>query len=151
MSSFKRRNNAPTQRLLPGTKMSQANSSIHITSSGVLSLDDVLGGGIQLGAYLLLLNPDPHSAHTDLLQKYFISQGLASGHKVHVFDYEAKSLVETCMWMPGESAMRTTEEDERPKDEEDKVKIAWRYENMQKFKTTVASKDSDQYVSSLVC
>ena len=150
MSSFKRKNIITTPKLSAGTKLSPANSSIILTSSGIPSLDDVLGGGIQLGTDILLLNPDVHSAHTDLLQKYFIAQGLSCGHKVHVFDVDLESLgslVESCMWIPGTSAVPSTEEEEIPSSDGDKVKIAWRYENMQKFRTTVTSRESDQYVS----
>ena len=140
MSAFRRRTNSTPQKLPSGVKQSPASPTILLTSSGIPSLDDVLGGGIQLGTALLAFNPDPHSAHTDLLQKYFIAQGLASDQTVHVFDTDTKSLAESCMWVPGAIAASVPDvEDQNRDDDEAKVKIAWRYENMQKFKTTVSS------------
>lgn len=148
MSSFKRKAAGPSHTAVKGTKVSQALSSLLITSSGVPSLDDVLGGGIQLGSSLTVLNPDPHSAHTDLLQKYFIAQGLFNGHHTYVFDCGARDLINTCMWCPSSnSPTKVLTDDEEAGKEDDKVKIAWRYESMQKFKTTVSSARDEEYVS----
>lgn len=150
MSSFKRKTASTSQKIPQGTKLSPVLSTLLLTSTGIPSLDDVLGGGIQLGTSLIVLNPDPHSAHTDLLQKYFIAQGLANDHTVHIFDPDARSLAESCIWMPGASATPVPDEEEPLNGGEGKVKIAWRYERMQKFKTTVSSQISDQYVSLLL-
>lgn len=148
MSSFKRKVATPSQLIPKGTKPSPALSSLLLTSFGVPSLDDVLGGGIQLGTTLSVLNPDPHSSHTDLLQKYFIAQGLINGQIVHVFDANARDLVESCMWCPSEgSASRALTDDEGVGEEDNKVKIAWRYENMQKFRTSIFSACDEEYVS----
>ncbi len=103
MSSFKRKiATSPSQNNhnTPGTRVSSSNSQLLLTSTGIPSLDDILGGGLQLGTDILLLNPDPHSSHATLVQKYCISQGLASGHHVHIFDSDAKDLVASCMWKP---------------------------------------------------
>ncbi|EJD03898.1 PAXNEB-domain-containing protein [Fomitiporia mediterranea MF3/22] len=143
MSSFKRKNPSTPQTLPKGTKPSPALSSLLLTSSGIPSFDDILGGGVQLGTNFLVLNPDPHSAHTDLLQKYFISQGLSSDQQVHVFAPDARNLVNSCMWVPGTSATSVPDDEDAVNDNEGKVKIAWRYEHMQKFRTTVYSQDSD--------
>ncbi|KAL5495200.1 ELP4 [Sanghuangporus weigelae] len=144
-SSFKRKTESTPQTLPNGIKQSPALSTVFLTSSGIPSLDDVLGGGIQLGTSFLVLNPDPHSAHTDLLQKYFIAQGLASNQTVHVFDADARNLAKSCMWIPGATATSVTEDAEDGLEAKDgKVKIAWRYEHMQKFKTTVSTQGSDQ-------
>ncbi|KLO20258.1 PAXNEB-domain-containing protein [Schizopora paradoxa] len=151
MSSFKRKTTTSSPHKssnAQGTRISQTNSQIQFTSTGVPSLDDILGGGIQLGTDVLLLNPDPHSSHATLVQKYCISQGLASGHKVHVFDSDAEDLVASCMWKqeaePSSNSIpnQTSNEDEDPSTGEDKVKIAWRYERMDKFRTTVSSNSS---------
>lgn len=135
------------QKLPSGTKTSPSSSKILLTSSGISSLDDVLGGGIQLGTSLLLLSPDLHSAHYDLVHKYYIAQGLASAQNVIVFDPSGQDLVESCMWTSGDLGMALDEEEIDGAQE--KVKIAWRYERLQKFKTTVSSKSHDQYVSNL--
>lgn len=151
MSSFKRKSTTspPSQKLPASVRPSQAWPSILLTSTGIPSLDDILGGGLQLGTSLIVLNPDPHSAHTDLLQKYFIAQGLGSRHRVHVFDQDANGFVESCVWLPGVTAASVPVSDDanvEPETEPARFKIAWRYEHMQNFKTTVSSQDSTQYV-----
>lgn len=150
MSSFKRKTASASQPIPKGTKTSPAFSPLLLTSCGIPSLDDVLGGGIQLGTSLTVLNPDPHSAHTDLLQKYFIAQGLLSGHNVHVFDVDSRDLVDSCMWCPASSSTaKALTDDEGAGEDNDKVKIAWRYESMQRFITTVSSARDEEYVSLL--
>lgn len=148
MSSFKRKVPQSDHKPLLGTKTSPSLSSTLLTSTGIPSLDDILGGGIQLGTDLLVLNPDPHSAHSDLIQKHFIAQGIASGHDVHVLSPCARDLVESCMWSGSSTVgkpLAACEEPEVAGGGEDKVKIAWRYERMQKFKTTITP--NSQYVS----
>ena len=130
-----------------GTRISPSSSSTIVTSTGIPSLDDILGGGLPLSCSLLVLAPDSHSAYGELVQKYFIAQGLASGHKVWVVDDDAADFVSECMWMPGPSMSGGATEDEETGAHEDDgdVKIAWRYEQMKKFQTTIPS--SNQYVS----
>jgi len=150
-SSFRRKTaSSPAQErhinIAPGTRVSQSNPQVLLTSTGIPSLDDILGGGLQLGTDLLLLNPDPHSSHASLVQKYCISQGLASGHHVHVFDSDPKDIVASCMWKldadSNSNPIQTSNEDDESDMTDDKVKIAWRYESMEKFKTTVSSPSS---------
>lgn len=98
---------------------------------------------------MLVLAPDSHSAYGELVQKYFIAQGLACGQTVYVIGDNAKVFVEECMWLPGAAMpVRSTEddEDEKASQHDDKIKIAWRYEQMKKFQTTVSS--STSYVGS---
>ncbi|THH10147.1 hypothetical protein EW145_g1530 [Phellinidium pouzarii] len=155
MSSFKRKigTGSTSQTLPAGTKTSASLSTLLLTSSGIPSLDDVLGGGIQLGTSLLVLNPDPHSSYAELLQKYFIAQGLACGQQVYVFDPDGRNLAESCMWMPNSAptASHGPDEEDAPDGGADKIKIAWRYERMQKFKTTVSSQSSEQYIREDYC
>jgi elongator complex protein 4 len=110
---------------------------------------------LPLSCTLLVLAPDSHSAYGELVQKYFVAQGLACGQRVCVVDDDAKGFVEGCMWMPGRSGLPPTtsntvedEEDEKDSQSDDKIKIAWRYEQMKKFQTTVPS--STLYVSSFI-
>ena len=94
------------------------------------------------------------------MQKYFIAQGLSCGQDVCVIDNNAQDFVAECMWMPGGGpsiGIGTTsnpptpnaeeDEEEQAKDHDAKIKIAWRYEQMKQFQTTVPT--SSQYVVSL--
>lgn len=154
MSSFKRKGSTATtsaaRQLPPGTRSSTTSPSVAYLSSGIASLDDVLGGGIPLGSVVVLLAPDMHSAWGTLLQRYFIAQGLAlNQHTAVVSDADdAMTLVNGCMWLPSSKDGTNSTASARPRDEleedddktagpEGKIKIAWRYEKMQQFQTTV--------------
>lgn len=153
MSSFKRKGSAAasTVRQLPaGTRASTTSPNVAYISSGIASLDDVLGGGIPLGSVVVILAPDVHSSWGSLLQRYFIAQGLVlNQHVAVVADRDgATALVNGCMWLPpsregntGSTGASNIEDDEAAGAEE-KIKIAWRYEKMQQFQTTVASSSS---------
>ncbi|KAH7924880.1 PAXNEB-domain-containing protein [Leucogyrophana mollusca] len=149
MSSFKRKAPSKQASLAPGTRFSPASLSTIITSTGIPSLDDILGGGLPLSCLLVVLAPDSHSAYGELVQKYFIAQGLSCGHKICVADDDAIHLVKECMWTPGSLQSTSTppsrvedEDDEKAIQHDDKIKIAWRYEQMKRFQTTVSSATS---------
>ncbi|KAF5368347.1 hypothetical protein D9758_002425 [Tetrapyrgos nigripes] len=150
MSSFKRKAAGKQVSQLPGTRPSPGSISTTITSTGIPSLDDLLGGGLPLSCSLLVAAPDPHSSYGELVQKLFIAQGLACGQDVLVIDPKPMELVKTCMWMPGSSTITSQNPDE-DKDEENaqqqdqKIKIAWRYEQMKQFQTTVSSPSMDDF------
>ena len=141
MSSFKRRVPSRQVALPPGTRTCPISTSTVLTSSGIPSLDDILGGGMPLSCSLTVLAPDPQSAYGELVQKYFIAQGIASGHTVCIVHEDALSFAKECMWMPASSSngpTPTLDEDDAVQSEE-KIKIAWRYEQMRKFETTVTN------------
>ncbi|KAH7883766.1 PAXNEB-domain-containing protein [Phlebopus sp. FC_14] len=151
MSSFKRR--VPSKQVIPptGTRSSPTSPSTILTSSGIPSLDDVLGGGLPLSCSLTVLAPDNHSAYGELVQKYFVAQGIASGHRVCIVDDDAQSFVKECMWLPSSTSNTPTpplktgdddDDDEKAAQSADKIKIAWRYEQMKRFQTTVPSSNS---------
>jgi elongator complex protein 4 len=142
MSSFRRKAVSKQPRLPGGTRQCSCSQLTAVTSTGIPSLDDILGGGLPLSCSLLVLAPDHHSAYGELLQKYFIAQGLASGQTLCVLDDHAQELVKECMWMSsiatsGQAGLAEDEDESTLHD--DKVKIAWRYEQMKKFQTTVSS------------
>lgn len=94
-----------------------------------------------------MIAPDTHSSYGELVQKYFISQGLASGQKVYVVDEDPERVVSNCMWPSNRapSAADRTAEDNDDVDETDrepKVTIAWRYEHLKQFQTTVSTSKS---------
>jgi elongator complex protein 4 len=108
-------------------------------------LDDVLGGGHPLTSTFLVSAPDPHSSYGDLVLKYNIAQGLVSGHDICIIGESAKELVELTMWKSSSSAGSSSSDPNRAEQDDDtdsKIKIAWRYEHMKQFKTTVSSTTS---------
>ena len=158
MSSFKRRTPAKQAPTPVGARISPGATSSFITSSGIPSLDDILGGGLPLSCSMLTLAPDVHSAYGELVQKYFVSQGLACGQKLCIVDEDVDAFLAECMWTPGAPSAGATpaaasgkdeEEEEKAGEEDAKIKIAWRYEQMKQFQTTVPA--SNQYVVSSFC
>ncbi|KAG5648124.1 hypothetical protein DXG03_006078 [Asterophora parasitica] len=151
MSSFRRKGSVKQSPVYPGTRPSPATPSTLITSTGIPSLDDILGGGLPLSCSLLVAAPDLHSSYGDLVQKYFIAQGLSCRHRLCVIDDNAEAFVKDIMWIPrartGAVPELTVDEDEeKPGSQEDqKIKIAWRYEQMKPFQTTVAAPSSDKF------
>ncbi|KAF8845257.1 PAXNEB-domain-containing protein [Paxillus ammoniavirescens] len=146
MSSFKRRVPSKQVTLPRGTRASSSSPSTILTSSGIPSLDDILGGGLPLSCSLVVLAPDKHSAYGELVQKYFVAQGIACGQTVCILHDGAVSFAAECMWMPNSSSNTRTstppadeKEEENAAQNEEKIKIAWRYEQMKKFQTTVMS------------
>ena len=141
MSSFKRKATTKQGAALPGTKLVPGSSTI-ITSTGIPSLDDLLGGGLPLSCSLLISAPDPHSSYAELVQKYFIAQGVECSHTVCIIHENAGNIVRDCMWNGKSSAEkphRTGEEDLTSGLPDDDLSIAWRYKNMRQFQTTVKS------------
>ena len=150
MSSFKRKDPSKQSNLktYAGTRISPASSSTTNASTGIASLDDILGGGLPLSCSLVIAAPDLHSSYGDLVQKYFIAEGLACGHRVCIIDDSAQDFVQDVMWFPRSSSATIGEaagtasysvkegddmdrgdfkEDEEELSQEDrKVKIAWR-------------------------
>ena len=149
--SFKRKGTASRSNISSATRSSPSSSSVRNVSSGIPSLDDILGGGIPLSSNLLILTSDPHAAYGDVIQKYFIAQGIASSQHVCVISDPGRGIdfVRQCMWLLNSQALSNTED---KNDDHDKptrsnhTKIAWRYENLGNFKTTIESSNSDESV-----
>lgn len=159
MSSFKRRVTSKQASSPTGTRIVPGPVPTYVTSTGIPSLDDILGSGLPLACTQLILAPDVHSAYGELVQKYFVAQGLACGQDVCVIDDNAREFVAECMWIPGGStppningsaspSVEAEEDEEQTKDHDTKIKIAWRYEQMKQFQTTVQT--STQYVASFL-
>eukprot|EP01138_Halocafeteria_seosinensis_P003199 gb/GECG01003273.1/.p1 GENE.gb/GECG01003273.1/~~gb/GECG01003273.1/.p1 ORF type:complete len:521 (+),score=73.46 gb/GECG01003273.1/:1-1563(+) len=66
---------------LPGTK--PWINGVRLVSSGLAQLDQYLGGGLPLGS-LILIEEDQNAVHATTLAQYFVSQGIASGHRVRI-------------------------------------------------------------------
>lgn len=163
MPSFTRR--VPTSTPIPpqGTSLSPS-TSLPLLPTGVPSLDDLFAGGIPLGGLWLVFASDTHSAWARLLARYWIAQGLISGQDVVIVDGTdrptsaaddadriGRELVRGCMWVDEREARAATGgigagagagsesegEDAGMGEGKGGKKIAWRYDGLSKFRTTV--------------
>lgn len=164
---FVRRTPNAANRPPIGSIPSPSTPSLSLISTGIPSFDDILGGGQPVGSILTVLAPDEHSAWSRLVERYWISQGLAAEQDVVIVggsadavgegNTEVDELVAGCMWLddgvaksarksfpdPQQQQMPAPEEpdsDAEGLEEENsnRTKIAWRYDKMKRFETTVA-------------
>ncbi|KAM4720996.1 elongator complex protein 4 isoform 2-T2 [Rhinophrynus dorsalis] len=134
-TSFKRkvRGKLPA---ISGTRPSLHNGQL-LVSSGVPSLDHILGGGLAVGS-LLLIEEDKYNTYSHLLLKYFLAEGVVNGHEVFVAsasDDPTKILQGLPAPLNDEIPKheRTKEAPGSAEDSPEMMKIAWRYQNMPKM------------------
>lgn len=143
--SFRKRNADQQPKLPQGSRLSAYNGQLLI-STGVRSLDDILGGGLPVGT-VLLIREDRATTYAQLLLKYFLAQGLASGHHCALAsrDEDANEMLKGLMWLATSEAPGDDDDqhDEAAKSaarsgaDSDRLKIAWRYSHLKKFETSV--------------
>lgn len=139
--SFKKRNAEQQPKLPPGSRLSAYNGQLLI-STGVPSLDDILGGGQPVGT-IMLIKEDRATTYAQLLLKYFIAQGIASGHHCAIAsrDEDPEEMVKTLMWLS--NSEKEDDEDikgSQAEGESDRMKIAWRYSHLKRLEGDVKSK-----------
>ncbi|XP_051632778.1 elongator complex protein 4 isoform X4 [Manacus candei] len=140
-TSFQRRAGAGARpAALPGTRPALRHGQL-LLSSGLPSLDCVLGGGVAVGT-LLLIEEDKYGLYSNLLFKYFLAEGIVCGHDLFVAsakehpdnilkELPAPLLDDTCGKELGDEAAAVKSEDVQ-----DSMKIAWRYQNLPKMEAS---------------
>ncbi|XP_018423313.1 PREDICTED: elongator complex protein 4 isoform X2 [Nanorana parkeri] len=142
-TSFRRKTRAKLPAIR-GTRPSVHNGQLLI-SSGVPSMDHILGGGLAVGT-LLLIEEDTYSTYSNLLLKYFVAEGVVSGHEIFVASSSEdpqRILKDLPTPLTGELPKQV---DLEPKVEPealglagDSMKIAWRYQNLPKVESVPLS------------
>ncbi|XP_078405545.1 elongator complex protein 4 isoform X2 [Cetorhinus maximus] len=143
-TSFQRR--ARSQRALArGTRPSLRNGQL-LLSTGVPSLDYIIGGGLAVGT-LLLVEEDRYESYSRMLLKYFVAEGIVCGHSLFIAsarDHPEEILQE----LPApllddvieiDEAVRETEDNTTTAASQNSMTIAWRYQNLPKIQTALMS------------
>ncbi|KAK7098950.1 elongator complex protein 4-like [Littorina saxatilis] len=138
-TSFNKRVKAKI-RHIPGTKPSLYNNQL-LVSTGIPSLDAVLGGGLAVGT-VLLVEEDLHATYAQLMVKYFLAEGVVSGHALSAAsaDIDPDQLIQDLPApiddVPSRATTTSTEQTEAASqgsgDADNKMSIAWRYQNQPK-------------------
>ncbi|GAA5893129.1 hypothetical protein JCM8208_004353 [Rhodotorula glutinis] len=163
MSSFRRRT---AVQPLSGTRPSPYNAA-PLVSTGLSSIDDLLGGGLPLSTSLVVESDAPTS-YADLLLRYWVAQGLECAQDVLVvasgLDGGPEGVVEGLMDVDGggggrakaqavsnEDALEDEEEQRAEEALKEKMKIAFRYEGMRAHQTTVEAARATAVDSGTYC
>ncbi|KAI5733708.1 hypothetical protein M8J76_014899 [Diaphorina citri] len=128
---------------LPGTKVSAVRSLL-LTSTGIITLDPIIGGGIPVGT-IALLEEDEGSTYAKLMLKSFLSAGLSCGHPLFIATQKCspQNLAKELMPPVEDSAPDHTKS--RLSETNDELKIAWRYQNTPQMDSTGNSYSSSSY------
>uniref|UniRef100_A0A8C2WP23 Elongator complex protein 4 n=1 Tax=Cyclopterus lumpus TaxID=8103 RepID=A0A8C2WP23_CYCLU len=115
---------------IPGTRPSVQNGQL-LVSTGVTSLDYLLGGGLAVGT-VLLIEEDRYDSYSRMILKYFLAEGVVCRHELFVA--AAQDNPDDILQV-GEEPRLSCE----PQDSLDAMKIAWRYQNLPKVQSALAS------------
>ncbi|XP_054056180.1 elongator complex protein 4 isoform X2 [Rissa tridactyla] len=141
VTSFQRKAAAGSRlAAVVGTRPSVRHGQL-LLSSGLPSLDCVLGGGVAVGT-LLLIEEDKYGLYSNLLFKYFLAEGVVCGH--HLFVASAKDHPDNILKELPAPLLDDTHRNElgeeatavKSEDFQDSMKIAWRYQNLPKIEAS---------------
>ncbi|XP_070813621.1 elongator complex protein 4 isoform X2 [Pituophis catenifer annectens] len=121
--------------VLPGTRPSVRHGQL-LVSSGVPSLDSVLGGGLAIGT-LLLIEEDVYGVYSSLLFKNFLAEGVVCGHNLFIAsDKEEPGIILKELPCPLPNLSNKEMEEvitmKSMQDSQESMRIAWRYQNKPK-------------------
>ncbi|XP_045492166.1 elongator complex protein 4 [Colias croceus] len=120
---------ADSHLTINGTKVK---NNLPLVSSGIPSLDYVVGGGIPAGG-IFAVEEDVLGSYSRVLTKYFLAEGVVCKHDLLVVsaDENPKGIVKE---LPQPCVVQ--KEDSIPITPKDEMKIAWRYENLAKVESS---------------
>nr|XP_032624409.1 elongator complex protein 4 isoform X1 [Chelonoidis abingdonii] len=129
---------------IAGTRPSVRHGQL-LLSSGLPSLDCVLGGGLAVGT-LLLIEEDKYGIYSNLLFKYFLAEGIVCGHNLFVASAKedpADILKELPAPLSDDALKNQVDEKETAikskQESQESMKIAWRYQNLPRIEVSPAA------------
>ncbi|CAG8583614.1 6761_t:CDS:2, partial [Diversispora eburnea] len=105
-------------------------------------------GGIPVGT-ILLIKEDRYTGFSKLLLKYYLSQGIVSGHDILFTSAEEnpESFIKGLPWITNDDELDKLndggvgyDDNERSNEGEEKMTIAWRYKKLKKFESGINKK-----------
>jgi elongator complex protein 4 len=146
MSSFRKFNK--TKTIPNGTRL--ATNGLVLTSTGIASFDELLGGGFPTGR-VMLVKHDRYTSYGTLLLKYFIAQGVMFQHDICVVNLDASpdSIVQELMAVvPSKTPAEAPAEEKTTRamgQMRDRMNIAWRYEHLPTINPTLGSQRTSTF------
>jgi elongator complex protein 4 len=119
-----------SNRLPSGTRLNSTGTLL-LTSSGIPSLDTFIGGGIPIGS-LVLIYEDPHAHLSDSILRCYLSEGIYNKQDACVI--AARN--DLSEHLPVKDDYRSLNKSNDDETEQEKMKIAWRYENLSTLDTS---------------
>lgn len=118
---------------IAGAKPSLYNNQL-LVSTGIPSLDQLLGGGVAVGT-VLLIEEDRYGSYAKLMLKYFCAESVMTGHSLLLSsaDLDPETLLQE---LPG--PIIDDHVDEPTQKDDDNMKIAWRYRHLPRFQSSPA-------------
>uniref|UniRef100_A0A2K6GR09 Elongator complex protein 4 n=1 Tax=Propithecus coquereli TaxID=379532 RepID=A0A2K6GR09_PROCO len=117
---------------IAGTRPSVRNGQL-LVSTGLPALDQLLGGGLAVGT-VLLIEEDKYNIYSPLLFKYFLAEGIISGHTLLIASAKedpADILQELPAPLLDDNCKKELDKDvynHKTPESNVKMKIAWRYQ-----------------------
>merc|ERR1712227_569383 len=124
-----------------GTRPSLHNNQL-LVSTGIPSLDGLLGGGVAVGT-VILLEEDKYGSYSRLMLKYFCAESVMCGHKLLLAsaDENAKKILSGLPGPITDDPVKTKESSFS----DEKMTIAWRYQNLPVEASHVSNKFGHYY------
>ncbi|XP_075972796.1 elongator complex protein 4 [Anticarsia gemmatalis] len=135
MSSFHK--TSDSRATISGTKVK---NNLPIVSSGIPSLDHVIGGGLPAGS-IFAVEEDVLANYSRILIKYFLAEGVACKHDLFVAsaDENPEDIVKE---LPLPTTIPQDDEVKAMAVDVNKMKIAWRYEGLTQVESSFGSSTS---------
>ncbi|KAK2156848.1 hypothetical protein LSH36_204g10039 [Paralvinella palmiformis] len=133
-TSFQRKTRVKIPQIL-GTRPSLHNNQLLI-SSGIPSLDNLIGGGFAVGT-VVLIEEDKYGSYSKMMLKYFLAEGVMNKHELFLTssDLDPQDLLnELPAPLLDEPVLKTGQSTELTDD----MKIAWRYKNLPQVQSVVS-------------
>ncbi|CAF4199355.1 unnamed protein product [Rotaria sp. Silwood2] len=136
--TFKKKvSSTPNTRLPSGTHLN-SNGTLLLTSSGISSLDTFIGEGLPIGS-LVLIYEDKYSTISDSILRCYLSEGIYNKHDLFISALRNDPTEN----LPNKEEYKLIDNDLN--NENDKMKIAWRYENLSTINSLSSSTTNIHY------